>query len=100
MEQQPINLDVLNIVKYRAGVLYSDPAMDLVFQSMIQSCRQYLRNAGVAEYNLETALAVDAYALWCKMQMGSDIKEFCNHPMLVNLVCQLRTMPPVGKIDA
>lgn len=83
-------LDILNIVKYRIGVLYSDTARDETVQGMIDACKQYLRNAGVGERALETPLAVEACVLWCKLSEATTPGDFTGHPALVSMAVQLR----------
>lgn len=83
-------LDFLSAVKYRIGVLYSDPARDASVQGMIDACKQYLKNADVPEARLNDPLALDACVLWCKLSESTAPGDITGHPALVSMAIQLR----------
>ena len=85
-----VSNEVLNSVKYRAGIFYSDEMRDEDVKSQIRSCQQYLKNAGIQDFALQTDLAVSAYALWYKMQLGTNTLDFTGHPALISIILQLR----------
>ncbi len=83
-------LEVLELVKYRLDITYSDKLIDQSVQSMIDSCKQYLTGAGVVKEQLETPLAIDSYVLWCKMSRDLDNKDLITHPVFTNIIMQLK----------
>lgn len=83
--------NLLNTVKFRNGIFYSNELIDSEFQSLINECKEYMLNAGVNEQVLENSpLAVSAYYLWCKLSRGQNPENLTNNPVLINIICQLK----------
>jgi hypothetical protein len=82
-------MNTLEIVKFRIGIFYSDPIKDMAVMSQIESCKEYLKNAGVKEECLESHLAISAITLWCKLEQ-SGTESAANHPAFVSYIVQLK----------
>ncbi|WP_143117234.1 hypothetical protein [Merdimmobilis hominis] len=78
-------------VKALMGITYSDPIEDQKIEWQMESCMADMVGAGVPVELLETPLAVDSMALYCKMRQGSDTASIQNHPVYIANLSKLRS---------
>ena len=82
---------LLNDVKPRLGVFYSEANKDNEVQSMINGAIEYFKGAGwTIDPALPTPLAVEAIVLYCKMAQSTDPSQLTNHPVLISFIAQNR----------
>lgn len=82
---------LLDDVKPRIGVFYSEASKDVEVQGMISGAIAYFSGAGwVIDTDDYTPTAVEAIVLYCKMAMSSDPALMTNHPVLIALIAQNR----------
>ena len=84
---------LLDTVKPRLGIYYSDTAKDAEIQSMINGATLYFKNAGW-DISTPDALAVEAVVLYCKMAQSTDPTQLTNHPVLLSFIAQGRAVIP------
>ena len=82
---------LLEDVKNRLGVYYSEPAKDLEVQGMIDGATAYFAGAGW-DISTPDALAVEAVVLYCKMAQSTDPGQLINHPVLLSFITQGRAV--------
>lgn len=84
-------MTLLNKVKPRLGVFYSETNKDNEIQSMIDGAVAYFKGAG---WNIDStapsSLAVEAVTLYCKMAQSTDPSLLANHPVLISFIAQSR----------
>ena len=80
---------LIDDVRPRLGVFYSDPAKDAEIQSMIDGATLYFKGAGW-DISTPDALAVEAVTLYCKMAQSTDPAQLTNHPVLISFIVQGR----------
>lgn len=80
---------LLETVKPRLGIYYSDTAKDLEVQSMIDGATAYFKGAGW-DITKQPETAVEAVVLYCKMAQSTDPAQMVNHPVLLSLILQGR----------
>lgn len=84
-------MTLLEIIKPRIGVFYSEANKDLEILSMIEGALEYFKGAG---WEISTAapsaLAVEAVVLYCKMAQSTDPSLVTNHPVLISMIAQGR----------
>ena len=80
---------LLDDVKRRLGVYYSETNKDLEIQQMIDGAKEYFKGAG---WDIPTSspLAVEAIVLYCKMAQSTDPAQLTNHPVLLSFIAQGR----------
>jgi len=82
---------LIDDVKPRLGVFYSDADKDAEIQGMIDAAQEYFRGAG---WEIDTStpapLAVEAVSLFCKMAQSTDPAQLTNHPVLLSFIAQGR----------
>lgn len=81
---------LIDSVKPRLGVYYSDVNKDAEIQGMIDGAVLYFKNAGWDFVSAPDALAVEAVILYCKMAQSTDPSQLTNHPVLINFIAQGR----------
>jgi len=85
---------LLNLVKSRLGIFYSDTAKDAEISQMISGATAFLKNAGVPDEALTTGAelpeAIEAIIIYCKMAMITDAEEMKLNPVLTALIAQMR----------
>lgn len=83
---------LLDKIKPRLGVFYSEVNKDAEIQGMIDGAVAYFQGAGWA---IDTAapspLAVEAIVLYCKMAQSTDPIQLSNHPVLISFIAQGRS---------
>ncbi len=92
-------MTLLEKVKPRLGVYYSETNKDNEIQSMIDGAVEYFKGAGW-EINpaLPSNLAVEAVILYCKMAQSTDPAQLTNHPVLTSFIAQSRAVIPNAEI--
>ena len=86
-------MTLLNDVKPRIGVYYSEANKDLEVQSMIDGALAYFEGAGWIISSLTpTPLGVEAVVLYCKMAQSTDPSLLINHPVLTSFIAQGRAV--------
>lgn len=82
---------LLDAVKPRIGVFYSDPQKDKEVQDMINGALGIFKEAG---WNIDPASpssnAIEAVILYCKMAQSTDPAQLTNHPVLISFIAQGR----------
>lgn len=82
---------LLNDVKPRLGVFYSEANKDLEIQNMIDGAMEYFKGAGwKIDSSSPSPLATEAVVLYCKMAQSTDPSLVTNHPVLISMIAQGR----------
>ncbi len=84
---------LIDAVKPRIGIFYSDENKDIEVQSMIDGAKQYFKNSGW-EIDETDQVAIEAVILYCKMAQSTDPSQFTNHPVLLSFIAQGRANVP------
>ena len=83
---------LLDLVKPRIGVFYSEANKDSEIQQMINGAIEYFKGAG---WNISTLapsqLSTEAIVLYCKMAQSTDPAQLTNHPVLLSFIAQGRS---------
>lgn len=83
---------LIDDVKPRIGIFYSDVDKDDEIANMIDGALEYFGNAGwTIDAASPTALAREAVIIYCKMAQSSDPSRLTNHPVLLNFIAQGRS---------
>ncbi len=82
---------LIDQVRPRIGVYYSDANKDAEIQGMIDAATEYFKGAGW-DISTPSALAVEAVALYCKMAQSTDPAQLTNHPVLLAFIAQGRAV--------
>jgi len=86
-------MTLLEKVKPRIGVFYSEAEKDAEIQQMIDAATEYFKGAGwKIDPAAPSALAVEAIVLYCKMAQSTDPTQLENHPVLLSFVAQGRAV--------
>lgn len=80
---------LLESVKQRIGVFYTDTNKDAEVQGLINAAQEYFAGAGW-DTTSPTPLAVEAIALFCRMAQSTDPAQLTNHPVLLSFIAQGR----------
>jgi hypothetical protein len=83
---------LIDDVRPRLGVFYSDANKDTEIQQMIDGATAYFKGAGW-DISTPDALAVEAVVLYCKMAQSTDPAQLTNHPVLLAFIAQGRVQP-------
>ena len=82
---------LIDSVRPRIGVFYSDEAKDTEIQSMIAGAVAHFQGAG---WKIDPAapspVAVEAVILYCKMAQSTEPAQLTNHPVLISYIAQGR----------
>ena len=82
---------LIDSVKPRIGIFYSDTAKNAEIQAMIDGAVAYFSGAGWdIDSTSPSALAVEAVILYCKMAQSTDPAALTNHPVLISFIAQGR----------
>ena len=87
-------MTLLNDIKPRLGVFYSDTNKDLEVQSMIDGAIAYFKGAGW-DASIPSSLSAEAIVLYCKMAQSTDPSLLINHPVLISFIAQGRAVVPI-----
>jgi len=87
-------MTLLNDIKPRLGVFYSDTNKDLEVQSMIDGAIAYFKGAGW-DVSIPSSLSSEAIILYCKMAQSTDPSLLINHPVLISFIAQGRVVVPI-----
>lgn len=82
-------MTLLEIIKPRLGVFYSEANKDNEVQLMIDGALEYFKGAGW-DISTPSPLALEAIVLYCKMAQSTDPAQLTNHPVLVSFIAQSR----------
>jgi hypothetical protein len=83
---------LLDQVKPRLGVFYSDANKDAEVQSMIDGALDFFGGAGwTIDPASPSPKAVEAVILYCKMAQSTDPSALTNHPVMIAMIAQGRT---------
>lgn len=84
-------MTLLDTVKTRLGVFYSEANKDAEIQGMINAAIEYFKGAGWdISSSAPSNVAVEAIALFCKMAQSTEVADFTNHPVLISFIAQGR----------
>jgi hypothetical protein len=84
-------MTLLDTVKRRLGVFYSESGKDAEIQGMIDSAIEYFKGAGWNISASDTSpTVIEAIVLFCKMAQSTDVVDFTNHPVLISFIAQGR----------
>ena len=83
---------LLDDVKRRLGVFYSEAEKDAEIQQMIDGAKEYFHGAGWDIGSAPSSLAIEAIVLYCKMAQSTDPTQLENHPVLVSFIAQNRVV--------
>ena len=85
-------MTLLDTVKRRLGVFYSETNKDTEIQGMVDSAITYFKGAGwnISAPDNVSPTAVEAIVLFCKMAQSTDAADFINHPVLISFIAQGR----------
>lgn len=84
-------MTLLEEVRPRIGVYYSEANKDKEVSSMINGALAYFKGAGwVIDTEAPSDLAIEAVALYCKMAQSTDPSLLTNHPVLISFIAQSR----------
>jgi hypothetical protein len=83
---------LLDDVKRRLGVFYSEAEKDAEIQQMIDAATEYFKGAGWDIGSAPSSLAIEAIVLYCKMAQSTDPTQLTNHPVLLSFVAQGRAV--------
>ncbi len=81
---------LIDQVKPRLGVFYSEASKDAEIQGMIDAATEYFKGAGWDIGSTPSALAIEAVVLYCKMAQSTDAAQLANHPVLISFIAQGR----------
>ncbi len=82
---------LIDKVKPRIGVFYSDMQKDIEVQQMIDGAISFFQGAGWQIDPVEPdALGAEAVILYCKMAQNTDPAMLTNHPVLISFIAQRR----------
>lgn len=88
---------LIDDVKRRLGVFYSETGKDAEIQGMIDGAVEYFNGAGWGiDLALPSALAVEAIVLYCKMAQPTSAFQLTNHPVLTSMIAQGRSDKNAG----
>lgn len=85
---------LIDNVKPRLGIFYSDPSKDIEIQGMIAGAKAYFKGAGWNASDTDP-LTVEAVTLYCKMAQSTDPAQLQIHPVLLSFIAQGRAVAPV-----
>ncbi|WP_409229192.1 hypothetical protein [Gudongella sp. SC589] len=84
---------LIDDVKLRLGVYYSEANKDTEIQGMIDGAIDYFKGAGwEIDALTPTPLAKEAIVLYCKMAQSTDPALLVNHPVLMSFIAQGRVV--------
>lgn len=82
---------MLNNVKPRLGIYYSDTNKDNEILQMTDAALTYFNGAGwEISHSDPSPLAIEAVTLFVKMAQSTDPKDLYNHPVLTSMIAQGR----------
>ena len=81
---------LIDDVKRRLGVFYSEAEKDAEIQQMIDAATEYFKGAGWDIGSTPSSLAIEAIVLYCKMAQSTDPTQLTNHPVLLSFIAQGR----------
>ncbi len=86
---------LIDIVKPRLGIFYSEEGKDTEIKQMISGALAFFKGAGWdIKAPCSKPLAVEAIVLYCKMAQSTDPAALTNHPVLISMIAQGRSARP------
>ena len=82
---------LIDDVKRRLGIYYSDVQKDAEVQQMIDAAAAYFKGAGW-DISTPSSLSTEALILYCKMAQSTDPSQLTNHPVLLSFIAQGRVI--------
>lgn len=92
--------EILNEIKYRVGIFYTDEQVDKSIENQINECKQYLKTAGVTDLQLTAPLALTLYEMWVNSSRAGNIHNLPTSPAFISFIIQLHHYEPVKEIKA
>jgi hypothetical protein len=89
---------LLDSIKPRLGVFYSETNKDAEIQGMIDAAKLYFKGSGWDVGSSPDALAIEAIVLYCKMAQSTDPSQLTNHPVLLSFIAQGRAVVPIVEV--
>lgn len=87
-------MSLLNTVKPRLGIYYSETNKDAEVQGMIDAAIEEFRDGGwIIDPENPTAYATEMIILSCKMKQSTDPAASTNHPVLISAIANKRIQP-------
>ncbi len=85
-------MTLLEKIKPRIGVFYSEEKKDSEIQGMIDGALDYFKGAGwEISPSSPSPLAIEAITLYCKMSSPTSAFQLTNHPVLTSMIAQGRS---------
>lgn len=85
-------MTLLEVIKPRIGVFYSEEKKDSEIQGMIDGALDYFNGAGwEINPSSPSPLAIEAITLYCKMASPTSAFQLTNHPVLTSMIAQGRS---------
>ena len=85
-------MTLLETIKPRIGVFYSEANKDSEIQGMIDGALDYFKGAGwKISPSSPSPLAIEAITLYCKMAQPTSAFQLTNHPVLTSMIAQGRS---------
>lgn len=83
---------MIDKVKPRIGIFYSEASKDTEIRQMIAGAQAFLISGGwpAEDFEAESAEAVEAVVLYCKMAQNVDPAEMKIHPVLISMIANAR----------
>ncbi len=82
---------MLETIKNRLGIYYSDTNKDNEVLSIVDAALTYFNGAGwEVSHSDPSPLAIEALVLYAKMVQSTDVKDLYNHPVLTSMIAQGR----------
>ena len=81
---------LIDSVKPRLGIYYSEANKNAEVQGMVDSATLYFKGGGWDIGLAPDALAIEALVLYCKMAQSTDPSQLINHPVLISFIAQNR----------
>ena len=82
---------LLDDIKPRLGIFYSEANKDAEIQGMIDGATAYFMGAGW-DITTNAPLALEAVTLYCKMAQSTDPTALTNHPVLLSFIAMGRVV--------
>ncbi len=82
-------MTVLEAVKIKRGIFYSDPIKDAEIEQNIEAAKLFFKSSGW-DVDTPNALAIEAIALFCKISENTDPSLINSNPVLISYITQGR----------
>lgn len=92
-------MGLLETVKLRLGILYTDPLKDSEIQSIIDGAKEDMKLSGVESSQLESPLAVENIIIYAKMAQLNLATDFTLHPVYISNLVKLRGLESLENVN-